>query len=51
LSWSNDPNGIRTISADQTDAPVYNLSGQRLQVGKGNYKGIVIKNGKKILMK
>ena len=51
LSWSNDPDGIRTISADQTDAPVYNLSGQRLQVGKGNYKGIVIKNGKKILMK
>ena len=51
LSWSSDPDGIKTISTDQTDAPVYNLSGQRLQVGKGSYKGIVIKNGKKILMK
>ena len=51
LSWSSDPDGIKTISTDQTDAPVYNLSGQRLQVSKGNYKGIVIKNGKNILMK
>lgn len=51
LSWNDNPDGIKTISTDNPDAPVYNLSGQRLQVGKGGYKGLVIKNGKKILMK
>ena len=35
-------------SSDSENAPMYNLSGQR--VGK-NYKGIVIKNGKKIIVK
>ncbi len=35
-------------SADDNDAPAYNLAGQK--VGK-NYKGIVIKNGKKVVMK
>lgn len=31
-----------------TDAPVYNLTGQRVD---SSYKGVVIKNGKKILQK
>jgi len=35
-------------AADDNDAPAYNLAGQK--VGK-NYKGIVIKNGKKVVMK
>lgn len=35
-------------SSDSENAPMYNLSGQR--VGK-NYKGIVIKNGKKMIVK
>ena len=42
--------GINHISAavDSADAPVYNLSGQR--VGK-NAKGVLIKNGKKYVVK
>lgn len=46
--------GISTIAVDASDdifsdgAPVYNLSGQRVFKG---YKGIVIKNGKKIVIK
>ena len=36
--------GISSLEADEIDAPVYNMAGQR--VGK-NVKGIVIKNGKK----
>ena len=44
------PTGINNISAavDSADAPVYNLSGQR--VGK-NVKGVLIKNGKKYVVK
>ncbi len=39
--------GIRGIEASETDdAPVYNLGGQRVS---SNAKGIVIKNGKKII--
>jgi hypothetical protein len=42
--------GINSIENGQidNDAPAYNLAGQK--VGKG-YKGIVIKNGKKVVMK
>ena len=61
-AWNNyfkeivefDINGIESVtvsngnSSDSENAPMYNLSGQR--VGK-NYKGIVIKNGKKIIVK
>lgn len=49
-----DINGIEGVtigdskSSDSENAPMYNLSGQR--VGK-NYKGIVIKNGKKMIVK
>lgn len=46
------PTGISSIENGQltidNDAPAYNLAGQK--VGKG-YKGIVIKNGKKVVMK
>ena len=39
--------GINTINAEAAaDAPAYNLAGQK--VGK-NYKGIIVKNGKKVL--
>ncbi len=46
ISWNSDPDGIKTITAKESDAPVYNLRGQRVD---NNYKGIVIKNGKKHL--
>ena len=40
--------GIRGVEADESDAPVYNMAGQRVSK---NVKGIVIKNGKKIIRK
>ena len=41
--------GIRGIEASETDdAPVYNMGGQRVS---SHAKGIVIKNGKKIIRK
>ena len=54
LSVRLDGNGTTGISTARsstdgsTDAPVYNLQGQR--VG-GSYKGVVIKNGKKMIVK
>lgn len=53
IGWgSNDanPTAIKTIStvADDADAPVYNLAGQRVNA---NAKGLLIKNGKKIFVK
>ena len=54
LSVRLDGNGTTGISTagssayGSTDAPVYNLQGQR--VG-GSYKGVVIKNGKKMIVK
>ena len=44
------PTGINNITTEATDAnaPAYNLSGQR--VGK-NAKGVLIKNGKKYVVK
>jgi len=47
---SADDTGINTVVADEetSNAPMYNLSGQRM----GNdYKGLVIQNGKKIYVK
>ena len=46
-----------SAKAERTDAPLYNLSGQRLRVGERNsgmrvnshYKGIVIRNGRKYI--
>ena len=40
--------GINSLNADDSNEPAYNLAGQK--VGK-NYKGIVVKNGKKTLVK
>ena len=41
--------GISTIKAETTtDAPVYNLQGQRVDA---SYRGVVIKNGKKAIQK
>lgn len=37
-----------TVEAENADAPAYNLAGQR--VGK-NYRGVVVKNGKKLIQK
>ena len=38
--------GINGINADENDGAAYNLAGQK--VGK-NYKGIIVKNGKKMM--
>ena len=43
-----DPDGIQLISASTADGSTYNLAGQR--VGK-DFKGIVVKDGKKVLVK
>ncbi|MFS6553974.1 hypothetical protein VPJ68_00405, partial [Parabacteroides distasonis] len=43
--------GISTIKSDadgDTEAPAYNLQGQRVGAG---YKGLVIKNGRKVIVK
>lgn len=41
--------GISTIKAETTtDAPVYNLQGQRVDA---SYRGVVIQNGKKAIQK
>lgn len=50
LSWSVPTStGISSISADSSaDAPLYNLSGQRVSNGA---KGLIIKNGKKCFNK
>ena len=52
--WNNKytlvtPTAINTVRTDlRTDAPRYNLRGQRVSA---NHKGIIIKNGKKYLVK
>ena len=43
-----DATGIRTIQATSVDAPLYNLSGQRVS---SDYKGVVIQNGRKFIKK
>ena len=42
------PTGINSLNVEDNNEPAFNLAGQ--QVGK-NYKGIVVKNGKKTLVK
>lgn len=42
------PTGIATIKAETTQGKLYNVAGQKVDA---NYKGIVIVNGKKVLMK
>ena len=53
LAWDGETTGIANLNVDANDnfdanAPMYNLVGQR--VGK-SYKGIVVVNGKKVLIK
>lgn len=40
--------GISTISAQRSDAPAYNVAGQRVS---DNAKGLIIRGGKKLLLK
>ena len=40
--------GIQTVKAEEANAPIYNLAGQRVDA---NYKGVVIKNGQKVIQK
>ncbi len=40
--------GISTVSAVAQDAPAFNIAGQKVAAG---FKGIVIKNGKKVVIK
>ena len=40
--------GISTIAAENANGAIYNLAGQKVA---NNYKGLVIKNGKKVVMK
>ena len=42
------PTGIATIKAEAAQGKLYNVAGQKVSA---NYKGIVIVNGKKVLMK
>lgn len=42
------PTGIATIKAEAAQGKLYNVAGQKVDA---NYKGIVIVNGKKVLMK
>ena len=42
------PTGIANIKAEAAQGKLYNVAGQKVSA---NYKGIVIVNGKKVLMK
>ncbi len=50
LQFTDDITGIQNVLSGHTEAPshIYNLSGQRVDSA---YKGIVITNGKKVLVK
>lgn len=43
---ANGSSNINVVKAEETNAPAYNLAGQKVAEG---YKGIVIKNGKKVI--
>ena len=47
--FGTDPSGINNVFMDNTDASgkIYNLNGQRVT---SNFKGIVVKNGKKVVV-
>lgn len=40
--------GIQSVTKERANAPIYNLAGQRVDA---NYKGVVIQNGKKFVVK
>lgn len=49
IVWGeDDPSGILDIDAEDVDAPIYNVAGQRVS---NSARGIVIKNGKKYVVK
>ena len=49
ISKKSNPTGISNITTSEADnAPAYNLAGQKVNAA---YKGIVIKNGKKMIKK
>ena len=48
LTVNGQSTGITIIKAVQADTPLYNLAGQRVDA---NYKGVVIKNGQKMIQK
>ena len=48
LTVNGQSTGITIIKAAQAEAPLYNLAGQRVDA---NYKGVVIKNGQKMIQK
>lgn len=47
-SQNDKVSGVNVITLDKTNAPLYNLAGQRVS---NNYKGVVVKNGKKYFNK
>ena len=48
LTVNGQSTGITILKATQVEAPLYNLAGQRVDA---NYKGVVIKNGQKMIQK
>lgn len=49
IVWSDGTTGIKPVKvAESKNAPLYNLKGQRVN---SDYKGLVIKNGKKYVVK
>lgn len=49
IVWSDGTTGIKAVKvAESENAPIYNLKGQRVN---SSYKGLVIKNGKKFVVK
>jgi GH35 family endo-1,4-beta-xylanase len=46
IEFKGTETGISTITVDASDEPAYNLAGQKVN---SHYKGLVIKNGKKVI--
>lgn len=46
--FNDDATGIKNVNVNRNDDQMYNMAGQRVN---GNVKGIVIKNGKKFMVK
>ena len=48
MNFSSSSDGISTIKSDNVSNVIYNVAGQQVD---SNYKGLVIKNGKKMIQK
>ena len=50
INWKSrgDETAINAVKATKADDAIYNLNGQRVNA---SYKGLVIKNGKKVIIK